>query len=160
MKKFLGFILGFVFSLGGVVAWLLLEMITGFIASATAYLMVFLFFAGYNLVVRQSKSGGVFFLAALVVLVNIIAINAFYVVLDAAFYEITVTELLADSQYVSETLLYMIIPLAFGGLGLGSFYAKTKRESVAAAKNGSFAPSTESQAIPSAKEEFFNGNKK
>jgi hypothetical protein len=131
MKKFAGFLLGSFFSLGGVVVWIILETFTGFIASASAYLMVALFFAGYNLVVGEQKKSGAFALAALVVIFNIVVINVVYLVLDAAYYEISIAELLADSEYLGNTILYAILPLVFGAMGIAGYYSKFKRDCAA-----------------------------
>jgi hypothetical protein len=127
MKKFLGSLLGFALSLGGVVVWFLLEIFTGFIASAAAYLMVALFFVGYKLVVRQPKTDA-FVCASFVVFFNIIVINAIWVLLFAEAEGMSFMEYLAVPDYLGETILYMILPLIFGGLGIFSYYSKFKKD--------------------------------
>jgi hypothetical protein len=127
MKKFLGLILGFIFSLGGVFVWLFLEYVTGYVIGITAYLMGFLFFVGYKLVVPEIKKDA-FVFAALVVFFDIILLSAFDVVLVAAVNEISVSELLSDPEYIAFSLAYMLIPLAFGAFGIAGYNSKLKKD--------------------------------
>ncbi|MDR2090156.1 MAG: hypothetical protein LBP62_00630 [Clostridiales bacterium] len=176
MRKLFGFILGFALSLVGVVVWVLLEAFLGLIASATAYLIALLFFAGYKLVVRETELKGAVLLAGLVVFFDIVLINLLYLLSDSVAAGMPIPALLAEPEYLYGTILYIVLDFTFGAMGIFGFFSKAKRDGIAAqkraelrtelvAKNGgnpniaSVPQAGLSSAQLAAREEFYNRKK-
>ncbi|MDR2046301.1 MAG: hypothetical protein LBP79_00080 [Clostridiales bacterium] len=135
MKKLLGFAVGFVFSLAGVLLWVLLAEV-GFIASIAASAIAYLFFVGYKLVNPKNEKSAIA-LACIVTVLDIAGISLFYILNASVALELSVADLI--SRYPDEMfqeLMYFLVGLLFGGLGIFSFIYQQKRKSLRRESNG------------------------
>jgi len=126
-RKIAGTLVGFLASLAGVAAWILLSFI-GFIAGIAGALMGMLFIMVYQKIAWDDKSAYPFVIGSLIIVVDIVMAELLAVALIAATNDLSFSAALADSEIMMWVIIDVVVGLLLSFLVFGGYIARKKRQ--------------------------------
>lgn len=133
-NKLKGLLLGSLFSLGGVALFILIYFL-GFISTYVAVAIAYLFYLGYNMMVKERKDTSFYVMVSVVTIVAICLSIGLYVVILASKDGLTISELLDIADNKSTLMKDLLLSVAFGIVGIVLVIFDIKRREKIAAQN-------------------------
>ncbi|MDR3292544.1 MAG: hypothetical protein LBT20_00380 [Clostridiales bacterium] len=126
-KKFPAFLLGFFCSLGGLVVWVIIGLL-GFYAGIGAFLMAYLFVAGYQGVLKKPDDKSYIPLMIFVVIIDIVLALIVFIAIDCYRVGVPFSIAVIDLLDMSVVLLDLAIGLVFGAIGIFMAISQQSRQ--------------------------------